>query len=458
MTVFSNYFTRHCGNTRIFWYSARSTVMAGLSALLFSACAIGGLGGNSGPQTTASVAQTANPADGNQNFTSLDSRAPVKVALILPLSGRDRTAIIAQAMKQAGEMALFDFDNPAVQLVVKDSRGTPEGAQTAVTTALSEGAELIIGPLFADSVRAIKPIAKQAKVPVIAFSSDPRVAGNGVYLLSFIAGYEIPRIVTYTASQGRRRLAALIPDGDYGKIIEARLRQIAMQAGITVAAIETYPPNANGMLAPVRRIKDAMERSAHDGIPVDALLIAADQTTLPMLSALLPAAGIDSRKLKLIGTAGWDTPLTAREKTLIGGWYPGPDPRGWHDFAQRYARNNSGGLPPRIASLAYDAVSIAINLSSGKKGSRYNAANLTRLSGFSGTDGLFRFTQNGLPERGLAILEVREPGAQVIDPAPVSFSSRKTSTASTASTAAGHTASANSTRFNLMAKPAALNR
>ena len=32
---------------------------------------------------------------------------------------------------------------------------------------------------------------------MIAFSSDEKVAGNGVYLLSFLAGRDVPRIVSY---------------------------------------------------------------------------------------------------------------------------------------------------------------------------------------------------------------------------------------------------------------------
>jgi len=44
-------------------------------------------------------------------------------------------------------------------------------------------------------------------------------------------------------------------------------------------------------------------------------------------------------------------------------------------------------------------------------------------NGFSGIDGIFRFGNSGMAERGLAILELRNGTIQVKDPAPRSFTS-----------------------------------
>ncbi|MFZ2019766.1 MAG: ABC transporter substrate-binding protein, partial [Methyloceanibacter sp.] len=124
------------------------------------------------------------------------STGAVKVALLLPIGAGGSTQGIAKALKQAAELALFDFDNPNVVLVPKDTQGTPGGARAAAEAAVHEGAELILGPLFAQEVEAVAPVARQANIPVIAFSSDEKVAGGGVYLLSFLAGRDVPRIVS----------------------------------------------------------------------------------------------------------------------------------------------------------------------------------------------------------------------------------------------------------------------
>jgi ABC-type branched-subunit amino acid transport system substrate-binding protein len=158
------------------------------------------------------------------------------------------------------------------------------------------------------------------------------------------------------------------------------------------------------------------------GQQIDALFLPAGRKDLTALAPLLASNGITSSRVQFIGTGQWDYPNIGREKALIGGWYPAPDPRGWTGFVQRY-KKTYGSTPPRIASLAYDAMSLAVSLSQNPPGQRYTQAQLTRPSGFAGIDGLFRLLPNGTPQRGLAILEVRENGPKVLEPAPNSFTS-----------------------------------
>src|SRR5581483_12123219 len=136
----------------------------------------------------------------------------VKVALILPLSASGNAGVAAQSMRNAAEMALAEFNSPDLQLLVKDDAGTAPGAQQAAQQAIGEGAEIILGPLFAHSVGAAAQIARGRGIPVIAFSTDANVASNGVYLLSFLPESDVDRIVQYATSTGKRSFAALIPD------------------------------------------------------------------------------------------------------------------------------------------------------------------------------------------------------------------------------------------------------
>ena len=119
----------------------------------------------------------------------------VKVGLILPLSGTGNAAVAAQSMRNAAEMALAEFNSPE---------------------AVDEGAEIILGPLFALTVGPVGQVARARGIPVIAFSTDANVAARGVYLLSFLPESDVERIVGYAASQGKRSFAALIPDHAYG--------------------------------------------------------------------------------------------------------------------------------------------------------------------------------------------------------------------------------------------------
>ena len=383
---------RHLGALRL--------VLATLAvAVLAAACgAPGGGGGGPGPGITGSA-------------------GTVKVALLLPITASGSTPAVAKALKQAAELALFDFDNPNVTLVPKDTKGTPEGARLAAESAVQDGAELIIGPLFAQEVSGAAPVARQHGVPMIAFSSDEKVAGGGVYLLSFLAGRDVPRIVSFAMSRGKRNFAELVPQSAYGRLAETAFARAVSSGGGQAAVRATFPSDdSNAMLGPVRQVANAIK----SGQPVDALFLPAGREELPSLAPLLASAELSSARVQFIGTGQWDYPNIGGDRALVGGWYPAPDPKGWSSFVQRYSKTY-GAAPPRIASLGYDAISLAVSLSPNAPGQRYTTSQLTRPSGFSGVDGLFRLLSDGTSERGLAILEVREGGPQVIDPAPSSF-------------------------------------
>ncbi len=385
-------------------------VLGLLAVLCLGACSAGGLGsasnGSGVPGNTAATANAA-PAGGT-----------VKVALLLPLTGNVNAAPVAKAMKQAGELALFDFDKPNVQLIPKDTHGTPDGARQAAQDAVKEGAELIIGPLFATEVSAVAPIAQSTRIPVLAFSSDRNVAGNGVYLLSFVAGSDVPRMVSYAVSKGRTRFAALFPQNDYGRIVEQAFSRAVQENHGQVVMTKTFPAEANGMLPPVKEMSSLAKKGATPQI--DAIFIPAGGDTLPSLAPLFPYYEVDTQAVKLMGLSGWDYPGVGKEPALLGGWFAAPDPKGWQDFTRRYVETYNE-TPPRLASLAYDAVSLAISLAANAPGQRFVATELTRASGFQGVDGLFRLRPDGTAERGFAIMEVQKYGNQVADPAPAAF-------------------------------------
>lgn len=393
----------------------RSTAVA--AAFLVAACSTG----LNDPGTTASIKPDATATDATR-------KKPVRVAMLLPLAGFDQTAAVAKAMKQAGELALFERDNPSVQLVVKDDRGTPEGAKAAAGEAIKEGAEVILGPLTAPAVGGAAPVAQAAGVPVIAFSNNASLAGNGVYLMSFVAETEVERIVSYAAAKGRTRFAALIPGDAYGRIVEPVFRSAVARAGGTIVALETYAVQANQMLEPAKRIVEAIKQGEASGQPVDALFLPGGADTLPNIGPLITYSGIDTTKVKLIGTGSWDFPNVGRDPALAGGWFPGPDPKSWQDFSGRFAKT-FGSAPPRIATLAYDAVSMVVTMSEAPPGpagettrpGRFQTASITRPGGFSGVDGHVQFGPRGIAERGLAVLEVQKFGATVVDPAPAAL-------------------------------------
>jgi branched-chain amino acid transport system substrate-binding protein len=337
----------------------------------------------------------------------------IKAALILPLTASGNAGVAGQSMKNAAEMALAEFNAPNVQLLIKDDGGTAQGAQQAAQQALEEGAEIILGPLFAHSVAPVGQAARARGVPVIAFSTDANVAGRGVYLLSFLPESDVERIVQYSVAQGKRSLAALVPDNAYGTVVEAAFKQAVSRRGGRVAALERYPPDRTALQAPVQNVAQAASRA-------DAILIPDVAETVPAVAQALAASGVTSQRVQYLGTGLWDDQRIFADGALQGGWYAGPDGTGFRNFTGRY-RARFGQDPVRTATLSYDAVALVAALVKTQGAQRFSEEVLTSSSGFAGIDGLFRFRRDGTNQRGLAVLRVTPTGGQVISPPPKAF-------------------------------------
>jgi ABC-type branched-subunit amino acid transport system substrate-binding protein len=378
---------------------------------------LGGCSSNPfGPSTTGAIGPGT--SDGPRDRTP--QKEPAKVGLLLPLTASPQTAAIAKAMQQAAELALFERPESGLQLIVRDDKGSPEGAKAAADDVLKAGAELIIGPVFSRLVQPVAQTGKARNVSVVAFSNDPAAAGHGAYLLSFLAETEINRVIEYAGRNGKSVFAALVPKDGEGKIAEPTFRAAVARAGGRVAFVETYDVDQGGIVEPGRKLKDLFRDGEAGGGMPDALFIPAGPETLSQISYLIGQAKIDTGRVKLLGTTGWDHPNVGRDPRLAGAWFAGPDPRGWRDFAARFTKAY-GHMPPRLASLAFDAVDIAAALASQPKDARFSAQSLTRPSGFVGVDGPVRFTASGRSERGLAVLEVQKTGPTVVDGAPAAI-------------------------------------
>ncbi|WP_128290432.1 penicillin-binding protein activator [Afifella aestuarii] len=334
-----------------------------------------------------------------------------RVAMLLPLTATGNAGNAARAFRNSAEMAMSDFPNVPISLIVYDTGGTPAGAQAAAEKAVSEGTKIVLGPLFASSVSAAAPVARRANAPMVAFSSDTAVAGPGVYLLSFLPGSDAERIVSYAASEGRESFAALLPNNAYGTVVDAAFRQAVANAGGRVVAIEHYDLNDTDIRAKTADIAAISSR-------IDALFIPDAGQAPALISQALGSAGSN---IKLLGSGQWNDPAVLNNGALAGGWFPAPTRRTFDGFAARY-QAAYGSEPPRNATLAYDATVLAAGLVRQNPNDAFSASLLTNANGFNGVDGVFRLKSDGTNQRQLAVYEVTGSGARLIDEAPRSFS------------------------------------
>jgi branched-chain amino acid transport system substrate-binding protein len=370
------------------------------------------LAGCSGSFSVGDLLPGSSSSPPSQPATNIGA-GQVKAGLILPLSGSGNAAVAAQSMRNAAELALAEFNNPDIQLLVKDDGGSAPGAQQAAQQALDEGAEIILGPLFSLTVGPVGQLARSRRVPVIAFSTDANVAARGVYLLSFLPESDVERSISYAAGQGRRSFAALIPDNAYGTVVEAAFKQAVARRGGRVVALERYPVDRAQMQAAVAKVAQAAKGA-------DAIFIPDGPDAVPTLVQMLNASGVDTKRVQPLGTGLWEDPQMFSNAALEGAWYAGPDATGFRNFSGRY-RSRYGQDPVRTASLAYDAVALVAALVKTQGRQRFSEEVLTNSSGFTGIDGLFRFRPDGTNQRGLAVLRVTPNGGQVVSPPPKAF-------------------------------------
>ncbi len=362
------------------------------------------------------------PLSGDQsNFLKLSNmqngQTPVRVGVLLPFSnGAAGTRALSASMMKAAELALFDAGNSNIVLISADEGSTPETAAAGARSLLAQGAEIIIGPLFSQSVTAVAPIARDRAVPVISFSTDRSVAGDGVYLLSFQPEIAVQRVVAYAAAHGHSAFAALVPETAYGRIVGKAFEDEVKLVGAKVTDVEKFTPAGDALAEPVHSVAQTNP---------DAIMIAQGGPLLKEIAPALAGVGAPNSRVKYLGTGLWDDPSIAREPMLAGGWFAAPAPEVEKAFDAKY-RAAFGQSPPQLATLSYDAVSLIALLAPGTPYKRFTPTALVDPNGFSGVDGIFRFNPDGTSDRGLAVLSVEQDGSfRVIDPAPTTFQQPK---------------------------------
>jgi len=327
-----------------------------------------------------------------------------RVGLLVPLSGPN--AAVGQSIANAANLAILDTGGRKVRMTTYD---TGPGAAAAAARALADGNKLFLGPLLAEDVRAVSGAAQKAGVPVIAFSNDASVAGNGTYLLGFSPTQSVERVVKYARSKGASRFAGLVPTGIYGRNASNALIKAAESAGGSVVSMQTYDRSARALANAVKAL------GADQGY--DAVLIADSGRIAVQAAPLIRKGG--SPGAHILGTELWNAePSLASAPSLNGAWYASVSDTMYRQLANKY-RARFGKGPYRLASLGYDAVLLTVRIAGDwTAGERFPVGKLTDADGFAGVDGAFRFRRDGIAERSL---EVHQVGSGVVSPAPKGF-------------------------------------
>jgi branched-chain amino acid transport system substrate-binding protein len=331
-----------------------------------------------------------------------------RIALLVPVTGPN--AAVGQSIANAANLALLDTGGKKLRITTYD---TGMGAAAAAQRAIAEGNRLILGPLLAEDARAVAPAARVAGVPVLSFSNDLSVAGDGTFLLGFNPAQSIDRVVRYARSKGMTRFAALVPSGLYGRSAANALLKATEAAGGSVVAMQSYERSPKALAAAVAK----MGRDQ----AFDAILIADSGRIAIQAAPMIRKSG--SPTARLLGTELWNTePTLSGQAAMRGAWFASVSDSTYRQLSTKY-RARFGTGPYRLASLGYDAVLLATRIANDwKVGDAFPVRRLTDADGFAGVDGAFRFGSDGIADRALAVHQIDAGGFTVISPAPRGFS------------------------------------
>lgn len=355
----------------------------------------------------------------------VEPEGPVRVALLVPLGSEDgQREALARSIVNAAEMAQRDLSGVQLELQVYPTAGDPATAATAAQRAVDEGADVVLGPLFATATTAVAPIAGARGLQVLSFSNNPAIAGGNVHLLGTTFDNNARRIVGYAARNELRDVAIVYPQGAEGELARAAVAQAVAAEGGRVAAEGAYPLSVQGIIAAMPDIA----RDIKGGGANVVVLTDGPTGGLTFVAETLRGLGIRAGVVTFAGTQRWDTsPQAMAQPGLEGGWFVAPDQALASQFESRY-QDAYGAAPHPLAGLGYDGIAaIGALIAEARTEGRndpFSTARLTQPEGFAGVMGAFRFLPGGSNERALAVFEVIDGTAQQVDAAPRSFADR----------------------------------
>ena len=344
---------------------------------------------------------------------------PVKVALLLPRgSAIDGDNTISDSLENAARLAVADLQGVEIDLRVYATAGDVTRAQTAARQAVADGAQVILGPLRAESANAAAVAVAADGVNVLAFSNNTTISGGNLFLLGSTFQNTANRLADYAKRSGKDRILIVHDEEIGGQLGKAAITQAIARSGAKFAGAVGYERSQQGVTSAVQRIKAAAQASSANAI----FMTSTSDAALPFYAQMLPDVGINNTNTQFIGLSRWDVPAqTLQLSGLQGGWFAMPDPTKSTQFAERFSSAYS--TPPHpLAGLAYDGIAAVGALAKSGKRDALSTVSLTQGAGFQGANGIFRFNPDGTNERGLAIAQVQDKKVVIIDQAPKSFS------------------------------------
>jgi ABC-type branched-subunit amino acid transport system substrate-binding protein len=333
-----------------------------------------------------------------------------------------------------------------IELVVRDSGGSPERAAAAVRElAADEQVLAIIGPIFSAESEAAAQEAQGLGIPLLTLSNRMEVCAHRDYVfrLRMTPDDEINHLVEYAMDEvGAETFAILYPMSRYGRGMRSRYWDAVVTRGGKVVAAAGYAPDATDFKAPIRGMvgfdlitsnervalqerSRALRRGRRLDPEVGALLkeilytqLGPDGEPLPPVvdfDALFIPDGHDKIQLiapqlafhevegvQLLGSSDWNDPELIRigREHVAGAlvstpFYGGSDFEIVRNFVAGYKESFESD-PDEFSASAFDALNLVLTQSALEHDSRRGIRDgILRIYGFPGVSGVTSILHDG---------------------------------------------------------------
>jgi branched-chain amino acid transport system substrate-binding protein len=351
------------------------------------------------------------------NMRASDFKIPIGV--ILPLSGK---------FKVYGEAALHGIECAAgiykpcesplgIQLIIKDSEGSPRKAQAAVRELAAQKVLGIVGPLSQNAVTAAADEAQKQGVPMLTLSQKQGVPQIGSYIFrNFLTiPDQVFSVVNHVCPNAeRKRFAILYPDNSVGKEYYHHYQVAVEKCGGTVTAEGNYKAETTDFKDAIRSLKFSIgERLKDTGLGFDYLYIPDSYRRASAIVKDLPFLNIEG--VQLLGSAGWNHPGLTQElkdhvqgAVFVAGFFPQSQNEPTQNFNSDFLRTFSF-TPTFLEAYGYDAMRMIVDRLEQKKVTSREGLKqaLSKLYDYPGVTGQTSFDADGDAKRRLFLLTIK---------------------------------------------------
>lgn len=246
------------------------------------------------------------------------------IALLLPFN--DRLAKFSNAIRDGLLSAMYESQTNR-ELRIYDVGNDPAGTLPAYQQAVSDGAQLIIGPLRRDSLKMLVQYG-DLSIPVIALNYLPHGGTDNLIQFSLSPEDEARSAADYMIQAGLKTAAMLLPDTSAGtRSGEAFKQRLERWGGEVVAAevLDSTRKDYRKELSSLLHINTSLQRRRNIQSTLDTSLVFETRTRTDLDAIFAPVSSKTGRVLKpqlnFHGARG--IPLLA--SSLIYGGTPSPN-------------------------------------------------------------------------------------------------------------------------------------